>query len=157
MFAVNPRVTQLPHSQPVATGKEVTFSVETRGSGLTFQWQKDGSNLRDDNRCHGTNTNTLRIQQVEKDDEGHYSCLLKDNAKPKSLGNAWLTVCKFAITSNTVTILYLTYPILFTISVYPPRIIQHPKHQTAVTGTKVNFCVEATGDEPAWKTRRANF
>ena len=30
---------------------------------------------------------------------------------------------------------------------YPPRITQHPKHRTAVTGTKVTFCVEAKGDD----------
>ena len=147
MFAVNPRVTQLPHSQPVATGKVITYRVETRGSGFAFQWQKDGSNLHDDNRCHGTNTDTLCIQRVEKNDEGHYSCLLKNNTKPKSSGNAWLTVCKFAITSNAVTILYLTYPILFAISVHPPRITQHPKDRTAVTGMKITFCVEAKGDD----------
>ena len=148
MFAVNPRVTQLPHSQSVATGKKVTFSVEASGCGLAFQWQKDGSNLHDDNRYHGTNTDTLCIQQVEKDDEGHYSCLFEYNTRRKSSGNAQLTVCKFAITSNVVAILYLTYPILFSISVHPPIVTtQHPKHRTAVTGMKVTFCVEAKGDD----------
>ena len=97
--------------------------------------------------CCGSNTDTLCIQQVEKDDEDHYSCLLKNNTKPKSSGYAQLTVCKFAITSNAVTILYSAYPILFTISVYPPRITLHPKHRTAVTGTKITFCVEAKGDD----------
>jgi len=146
-FAVNPSVTQRPGNQPVATGKEVTFSVEARGSGLTFQWQKDGSSLRDDNRCRGTNTDTLCIQQVEKDDEGYYSCLFEYNTKRKSSGNAQLTVCKFTITSNARICHVYHTPILFSISVHPPRITLHPKHQTAVTGTKVTFCVEATGDD----------
>jgi len=147
LFAVNPRVTQLPHGQPIATGKEVTFRVEARGSGLAFQWKKDGSNLRDDNRCCGTNTDTLCIQQIEKDDEGHYSCLFEYNTKRKSSGNAQLTVCKFTITSNARIYHVYHTPILFSISVHPPRITLHPKHQTAVTGTKVTFCVEATGDD----------
>jgi len=66
LFAVDPKVSQLPHSQPIATGKEVTFSVEARGSAFVFQWQKDGSNLCDDTRCRGTNADTLHIQPVEK-------------------------------------------------------------------------------------------
>ena len=32
-------------------------------------------------------------------------------------------------------------------SVHPPRITLYPKHRTAVTGAKVTFCVEATGDD----------
>jgi len=83
LFAVNPRVTQLPHSQPVATGKEVTFRVETRGSGFAFQWQKDDSSLHDDNRYHGTNTDTLCIQQVEKNDKGLYRVVLKKKNNTK--------------------------------------------------------------------------
>ena len=94
LFAVDPKVTQHPDSQPVATGTEVTFIVKTGGSILTFQWQKDGSDLRDDNRCRGTNIDTLHIQQVKKDDEGYYRCLLQNEAERKSTGNAQLTVCK---------------------------------------------------------------
>jgi len=42
------------------------------------------SNLCDDNGCCGTNTDTLCIQQVEKDDDGHYRCILKKQYKGKS-------------------------------------------------------------------------
>ena len=94
VFAVDPKVTPHPDSQPVATGKEVTFMVKTAGSGLTFQWQKDGRDLRDDNRCRGTNADTLHIQQVKKDDDGNYRCLLQNKAERKLTGNAQLTVCK---------------------------------------------------------------
>ena len=145
-FTVDPKVTRHPDSQPIAAGTEVTFIVETRGYGLTFQWQKDGSDLRDDSRCRGTNTDTLRIQQVKKDDEGYYRCLIENNAERKSSGNAQLTVCKVhAITSSGLTITFVT-PILSSIAVHPPRITQHPKLQTAATGANVTFRVEASGD-----------
>ena len=81
-------------SQSVATGVEVTFTVEARGDSLKFQWQKDGSDLYDNNRCRGTNTYTLRLQHVGKSDKGHYKCILQNEVESKISRNAQLDVCK---------------------------------------------------------------
>ena len=103
LFAVDPKVIQCPDSRLVATGTEVTFMVETRGNGLALQWQRNGIDLRDDNRCRDTSKDTLHIQQVKKDDEGHYRCLLENKEERKSTGNAQLTVCKDTIKSSVMT------------------------------------------------------
>ena len=81
---------------------EVIFTVEAEGEGLMFQWQRDGSNLYDDHRLHGTDTNTLSIHSVKKSDQGYYSCLVKNDLGSKSSHNAKLSVCKLLHSAYTV-------------------------------------------------------
>ena len=92
-----PVVTQHPVSQLISTGAEAaTFKIEATGDALTFQWQKNGSDLHSDTNYRGTDTNTLKIRHVKKSDAGHYRCLVKNpvekDGKPSKEGE--LTVCK---------------------------------------------------------------
>ena len=74
-----PMVTQHPVNQLVSTGAEAaTFKIEATGDNLTFQWQKNGSDLDSDSNYSGTDTNTLKICHVRKSDTGHYRCLVKN-------------------------------------------------------------------------------
>jgi len=75
----------------------VTFRIEAEGEDLIFLWQKDGSNLYNDHRIHGTDTNTLNIQSVKKSDEGYYNCLVKNDLGSKSSHNAKLSVSKLCL------------------------------------------------------------
>ena len=91
-----PKVTQYPESQSVLTGAQATFKVEATGDDLTFQWQKDGSDVHNDSNYSGTNTSTLMIQEVKKSDGGCYSCFVKNEAKVEGevSDEAQLTVCE---------------------------------------------------------------
>ena len=96
----SPKVTEHPKSQSVPTGRETVFKVEATGDDLTFQWQKGGSNLKNGRNYSGTDTNTLKIRQVKKSDEGHYRChvmneILNDGILSEE---AQLSVCKFTFT-----------------------------------------------------------
>ena len=55
--------------------------VEARGDDLTFQWQKNGKNLKSDSNYSGSDTNTLSIRHVKKNDAGCYRCLVKNEVK----------------------------------------------------------------------------
>ena len=90
-----PKVTQHPKSQSVFTGAQATFKVEATGDDLTFQWQKDGSDVHNDSNYSGTDTSTLMIQHVKKSDGGCYSCLVSNEAKKEGevSDKAQLTVC----------------------------------------------------------------
>ena len=96
-----PKITRHPESKLVVTGTPTAFTVEATGDELQFQWQKDGEDI-DRNKswlqCSQTDkTSTLHIQCVEKKDQGHYKCLVK-NAVGKSeeiSHEAKLTVCEF--------------------------------------------------------------
>ena len=81
-FSVDPpKVIQHPSCQSVPTGAKTTFTVEATGDNLTFQWQKNGSNLKNGRNHSGTDTNTLSIRQVKNSDAGCYRCLVKNEVK----------------------------------------------------------------------------
>lgn len=93
-----PEITQHPNSQSVATGGEITFKIEATGDCLTFQWQKNGSDMHNDIKYSGTDTNMLCIQQVDNSDEGCYKCRVKNWVEVDGVHSeeARLTVCKHA-------------------------------------------------------------
>ena len=71
-----PKITQHPENKSVPTGASTTLTVEASGDDLQFQWQKDGKDLHDDSKYHGTKTHTLHIKDVEK---GNYQCVVKND------------------------------------------------------------------------------
>ena len=100
-------VTQHPVSQLVSTGAETaTFKIEAIGDGLTFQWQKNGSNLDSDSNYSGTDTNTLKIRHVKKSAAGHYRCLVKNRVEKdgKLSKEAELAVCKLDAVKYIITV-----------------------------------------------------
>ena len=110
MFSVDPpKVIQHPSCQTVPTGAQTTFTVEASGDGLKFQWQKNGSNLKNGSSYSGTDTNALSIQHVKKSDEGRYRCLVMNQVKKDGIlsKEAQLSVCKFKITSWVDTVMKL--------------------------------------------------
>ena len=95
-----PRITQHPKDQSVATGADVSFRVEATGDDLTFQWQKNQSDLDDGDRCCGTRTSRLRIIEVEMNDEGRYRCFVKNSVGDEFSQEAFLS--KLFICSSTL-------------------------------------------------------
>ena len=100
-------ITQHPVSQLVSSGAETaTFKIEATGDDLTFQWQKNGSDLHSDSNYSGTDTNTLKIRHVKKGDAGHYRCLMKNLVEKdgKLSKEAELAVCKLDAFRHLVTV-----------------------------------------------------
>ena len=55
------------------------MTVRAIGDNLHYQWQKNGIDLSDDDRHHGTGTDTLCIVKVEKgDSKACYQCSVKN-------------------------------------------------------------------------------
>ena len=74
------------------------MTVQATGDVLHYQWQKDGIDLSDDNRHHGTGTDTLRIVKVEKgDSKARYQCSVKNEIGKEFSEEAVLTVSKLVI------------------------------------------------------------
>ena len=57
-------------------GTNITFTIETTGSDLTYQWQKNGRNLIDGTNYSGTTTDSLTVIDTMETDEGNYTCVL---------------------------------------------------------------------------------
>ena len=94
-----PKIIQQPNSRSVPTGAQTTFTVEATGDDLTFQWQKNGSDVHNDSNYSGTDTNTLSIRYVTKSDGGCYRCLVKNELKKDGIlsEKAQLSACKYCI------------------------------------------------------------
>ena len=98
-----PKITQHPKDQSVATGTDATFRVEATGDDLQFQWQKNERSIIDiESRFNfsiSADTSTLCIQHTEKNDKGHYQCMIKNpvEKKGKLSKKAHLSVCKLVL------------------------------------------------------------
>ncbi len=68
-----PRITAQPRSLNVKQGATATFSVVAAGPGpLSYQWQKNGTNLWDDGRISGARSSVLTIANTRASDAGAY-------------------------------------------------------------------------------------
>ena len=85
-----------PSDQIVAQNGTANFSVNASGDGLTYQWQKDGTNIpNNDTRFSGVSTSALTISNVEANDAGVYKCIVSNGAGDMVTSNeATLTVSK---------------------------------------------------------------
>ena len=84
-----------PESLSVVAGTTAVFRVKATGGGLQFQWQKNHIDLCEDGRHCNTDTDTLSIVEVEKDDEGLYRCLVENNVGGQFSSEAFLTISKY--------------------------------------------------------------
>ena len=83
-----------PESLSVVAGSTAVFRVKAAGGGLRFQWQKNCTDLCEDARYCNTDTDTLRIVEVKKDDEGRYRCFVENNEGKEFSAEALLTISK---------------------------------------------------------------
>lgn len=97
-----PEIIQHPKSKAVVTGAPTEFTVEVTGDDLRFQWQKNRKDLSDGVKHHGTDTDTLQISNLGKDDEGHYRCLVKNDVGMELSDEALLSVSKLHIVVDAI-------------------------------------------------------
>ena len=82
----------------MAPGAIAEFQVRATGDGLQFQWQKNRNEiLCDGGRYCDTDTDTLRIEEVEESDKGCYQCIVtsRNDAWKKFSDEARLTISKY--------------------------------------------------------------
>lgn len=69
-----------PNPAQVKLGANITLTSITTGSGLTYQWSKDGANLTDGGGISGATTGNLTLNNVQGTQEGRYSLVIHDSA-----------------------------------------------------------------------------
>ena len=118
-----PTITAPPVSQTVEAGKTATFMVTaTSTSPLTYQWQKDGTDIS------GATSSTYTIAATRIADSGAFTVVVFNGAGLVISSAATLTVTAAAVVVAT-----------------KPAITTHPAAQTVVTETTATFSVQATG------------
>jgi hypothetical protein len=88
-----PTITQQPTTQSVPMGGTTTFTVAAAGPGtLTYQWQKDQSNISNGGHFSGATTTSLVISSADPSDAGNYRCVVTNSYGSTNSNEASLTV-----------------------------------------------------------------
>jgi hypothetical protein len=132
-----PTIILQPAAQSVCPGATATFTVSATGSGtLSYQWQKNGSNLTDDGHYSGCTTATLTVTNADINDAANYRCAVSDSNGTTNSNQAVLTLKP----ATTIT--------------------QHPSNQAVPWGQTATFTVAAEGDSPLsyqWQKNGSNL
>jgi uncharacterized repeat protein (TIGR03803 family) len=133
-----PVITAQPTNLSLLEGMTATFSVGTGSNALiSYQWQDNGLNLRDEGNYHGTATSTLTVSNVSGANGGSYSVVLSNAAGVLASSNATLSFVKS-----------------------PPVIVLQPANQSALPGSTASFSVGAVGNTPftyRWQLNGTNL
>jgi subtilisin-like proprotein convertase family protein len=119
----------LPPTAVVNLGGTLSLPVVAAGTGLTYQWLRNGVPLVNDGRIGGVNTSTLTVANAALTDDsdlaGLYECVVTiGNSAPLSAG-------------------------LVDVTVRPPPVIQSaPQSLVRYVGESIGFTVVATSDVP---------
>jgi acetyl esterase/lipase len=98
---VCPAITAQPQPQTVTNGGAATFAVGATGTGpLSYQWQKNQSNLSNSGHYSGCNSNTLTIIGADDGDVANYRCVVSNTCGAIITTTATLTV---GVTTNPPT------------------------------------------------------
>jgi hypothetical protein len=73
IVAINPNPAQ------VKLGSNITFTATTTGTGLTFQWSRNGVNLVNGPGVSGATSSALTLNNVLGNQEGRYSLVIQDS------------------------------------------------------------------------------
>ncbi len=122
--------TTQPASQSVAVGQSVTFSIGASGSGLSYQWQKNGVNIS------GATSASYTIASPQAADAASYSVLVTSGSITAASAPATLGVGS-ALPSN------------------PISITTQPASQTVTAGQSASFTVAATGAGLSYQWQKA--
>ena len=111
-----PVVTQQPQSLSVISFGSASFTVAATGSGsLTYQWQKNGTNLIDNGNVAGSTTTNLTIASVSPSDAGNYQVVVTSPYASTNSAVAILTVPETVISlgsTNALSGSTITLPII---------------------------------------------
>lgn len=118
-------ITSDPNPQTICSGgNTVSFGITATGSGVTYQWYKNGSPLTNTGNISGALSNTLTISPILLSDAANYYCV------------ATGAFCAPAATSNTAALTV----------VEEVKITSQPTAtQTFCVGNSASFSVTATG------------
>ncbi len=90
---VAPVITQQPESRTVDAGETVTFQVAATGTApLSYQWQKNGTDLANGGNVSGVDSAVLTVASVTTADAGSYRVVVDNVANQPATSTATLVV-----------------------------------------------------------------
>ncbi len=134
-----PVVTSQPQSLTTCCSNSVVFSVTASGCALTYQWQKNETNLTDGGNVSGSTTDVLTLNPTTISDAGGYRVIISNAYGSVTSSNATLTVSP---------------------SPSPPVITSQPQSVTVCSGNPAVFSVTNSGCAPfayQWQKDNSNI
>ena len=131
----SPSITSQPANETVNSGNTATFSVQASGTApLTYQWQKNGSNIS------GATGSSYTTPVTSTSDNGETFRVLVSNSKGSTTSNSVTLSVKAVASAPTITSQALS--------------------QTVSSGQKATFAVAVSGTSPLnyqWQKNGANI
>ena len=124
-----------PVSQTVCSGTPVSLSVGATGSGLTYQWKRNGTNVSNSANISGATTATLSILSASTGNAGTYTVTVSGTSP-----------CT-AVTSSSATLIVNQLVAITT---------QPSVTKTVCSGTSTTFTVVASGTGLTYQWRRGS-
>jgi len=132
--ATAPTITTQPANQTVTAGQTATFSVVASGTGLSYQWRKNGTNIS------GATSSSYTTPATATTDSGStFSVAVSNAGGSVNSNNATLTVNAAAVV---------------------PSITSQPASPTVTAGQTASFSVAANGTAPLsyqWRKNGTNI
>jgi hypothetical protein len=132
-----PAITAQPTNRAYNATSNAIFSVVASSvSPMSYQWQKNGTNLVNGGKFSGVHTNTLTITTVSSNEAAIYSVIITNLAGSVTSSNATLTVIE------------------------PPVITGQPLSQQPILGSSISFTVGLNSTAPfnyRWRLNGANI
>src|ERR1051326_2503994 len=137
---IAPSINGQPVAQTVCVGVTASFSVTAGGSGLTYRWRKNGTNLSNGNTGNGSTysgatSSTLQITNTASADAATaatgFDCVVTGTCSPSA------TSSRVALTVNPA-----------------PAITGQPSAQTVCATTTASYTVAATGPGLSYQWRK---
>jgi hypothetical protein len=120
----SPAIASHPGNQTVCAGSTAMFSVAVTGTGLSYQWRKNGTNIG------GATSNSYSIASATISDAGSYDVVVTGSCG--------------TVTSNAASLLVNA----------ATAITAHPTTQTVCAGSSASFSVAATGTGLSYQWRK---
>jgi uncharacterized repeat protein (TIGR03803 family) len=121
---LTPGISTQPQSQTNNAGATITLFCDPILQPVSFQWQKNGTNLVDGGNISGATTSTLTIANISDTDAATYSVVVSNDKGSTQSSSAILTV------------------------IDPPTIAAQPTNLLVLPGTNVVYSVTLTGTPP---------
>jgi len=104
--AIPPAIASQPVSSAVYAGRTVHFSASATGSPpLTYQWQKNGTNLSDGGNISGATTGTLTIGNATAADAGNYTLVVTNSGSTATSNVAALSIAAAPVPGSHAALL----------------------------------------------------
>ncbi len=124
-----PVITTHPQSHTVSVGQNAVFTVAGTGSGLSYQWRKNGAALVDGGSISGATTPSLGVSNAQLSDAGSYSVVVRNTV------GAVVSSATLGISSA-------------------PVITMRPLSRSALVGESVTFAATVSGSGLTYQWKR---